>query len=136
MANPGLTFGTMTVNGIVEEVSWGEWEADSLETHAFAVEGTSSIEGALIRRDFEVPFILQGFLSQLARDSFVETLEGLATKSGGLQLRVAGGTVIFNKNANIKLLSVRRGKSNVDGIHGHWRFLTFVFRQLASKGSQ
>ncbi len=136
MANPGLTFIAQVVNGLVGEISWGEWESDSLETHAFGVEGASSVQGALVGRNFEVPLILQGYGSQLDRDSDIQAFERFATRVGSLQIRVAGGTVVFNQNANIKFLSLRRGKSGVDGIHGFWRNIVFVFRQLASVGSQ
>lgn len=136
MSSPGLTFKSTVVNGLVEEIGWGEWQADSLETHAFGVEGTSSVEGSLAMRDFEVPLIFQGYTTQVLRDNAVLVLERLATKTGSLEIRVAGGTVIFTQNANVKLLSVRRGKSGVDAIHGYWRNLVFVFRQLASTGTQ
>lgn len=132
MANPGLTFNAQLVNGLVEEIDWGEWGIDEQEAHAFGSEGTSSIQGALVKRDFSVPFIIYGYATQLLRDAAVLTLEKMAGQVGALELRVGGGTVIFTQSANIKLVRLKRGKSGVDANHSNWRMLTFTFRQLAS----
>lgn len=132
----GLTFRSSVVVGIVEEIAWGEWSVDQQEAHAFAVEGVSSIEGALVSRDFEVPLILDGYATQVLRDSAILELERQSGKVGALILRVAGGTVIFNQTENIKLLTIRRGKSGYDATHLHWRNISFLFRQLSSRGRQ
>ncbi len=132
MANPGLTFNTIVVNGLVEEVRWGQWASDEQEAHCFGNEGTSSIQGALVKRDLDVPIILSGYGTQLLLEAAVLTLEKLAGSMGALQIRVGGGTPIFNQAANVKLMSVQRGRSGNDAVHGFWRYLMVAFRQLAS----
>lgn len=132
MPSPGLTFNGQLVNGLVEEIDWGEWAVDEQEAHAFGSEGTSSIQGALVKRDFNVPFILYGYGTQLLRDAAVLTLEKMAGQVGALDLRVGGGTSVFTQSANIKLVSIRRGKSGMDGAHSNWRVLNFTFRQMAT----
>lgn len=132
MSLPGLTFNGSTVNGLIEEIGWGQWAVDEQESHAFGVEGTSSIQGELIKRDFTVPLILTGYATQLLRDTAVASLEASAGTVGALELRVGGGTVLFTQSANVKLVGVQRGKSGADGVHLNWRQLMFSFRQLAS----
>ncbi len=130
MANPGITFGTLTLNGLVEEIDWAEWDCDRQESHAFAVAGTSSIQGAVKSRDIAVPIIVYGFGNQLLRDAAVSVFENLADVVAGLQIRGGGGVVLFNQTSGVKLLSVKRGKSGYDGVHAYWRRIVVSFRQL------
>jgi hypothetical protein len=129
---PGISFGTTVVTGIVGTNRWAPWLADNQEAHAVGVEGVSSIQGELISQDFDVPIIIAGYNSQIQRDNYVRTLEKLASRVRSLEIRVAGGVVIFTQAANVKFLGVAKGNNGVDAIHGYWRELMFTFRLLAT----
>ncbi len=132
MPNPGLTFKDTVIPGLIQEIQWGTWYSDMQEAHVFAVEGTSSTEGRLAYRDVMIPLIYSGFANQKLRDDSILVIEKLATKVGSLQIRVAGGTIIFDQAVNMKLLGIQRGRSGADGAHFHYRELLFMFRQLAT----
>lgn len=131
MALPGITFGSYTLNGLVQQISWDQWGLDIQEAHAFGVAGTSSIEGARTTRDFTVPIVISGFATALLRDAVAEAWEKLAGLSRTLQIRVGDGVVIFNESTPyVKLMGVKPEWSGVDTTHGHFRMLAITFRQL------
>lgn len=132
MPNPGITFKSTVITGIVERNQWNDWLFDNQETHAFGVEGASSTQGALITQDVSVPIIVSGYDSQLNRDNAIRAWQRLAGSVGSLQIRVGGGVVIFNQAANVKLMSVSMGIARWDSVHGFSRETMWNFRLLAS----
>lgn len=132
MANPGITFKSTVINGLVMKNQWAPVIVDLQETHAFGVEGVSSVQGALVSRDVDVPIIVQGYGSQKIRDDAILVIEKLSGSEGKLEIRVGGGVVIFSQAANVKLEAVQRGDPGFDATHGYWRVLVFTFKMLAS----
>lgn len=130
MTDPvGFIHAGVTVLGVIEEVDWGSWDVAAQFASSFGVLGTSVIDGGLKIRPFSFQMILDGYVSQPARDSAIAQLELKIGKVG--TFKAYNAIELFVNYTDVRFAGLRQGRSGYDAIHGYWRKCFFMFEQLA-----
>lgn len=130
MPNPGFTFGTVVVNGVVQEIAWGNWGQRTQKAGAFGVDGESVLFGGRTTREMSFNMTLSGFSSAAALETAIQAIEAKLGLVSGLQIRVGGGTVIVDES-NFRFAGLERGKSGWDAPHLFYRHCRWTFEQLS-----
>lgn len=125
----GLSFGDLSITGLVSSSPFGSWENPKQVNSAFGVSGASVIDGGLRCRPFGVEIIVWGYGSQATRDAAVMSWEEYIGSVEGLTVSNMVEATI-NIPSNVRLEGIRWGRIGWDSNHLYWRQLFFDFTQL------
>lgn len=130
MPNPGFTHGALTVNGVVQEIAWGNWGQRTQKAGAFGVEGESVLYGGRTTREISFNLTVTGYGSAAALETAIKLIERNLGLVADFQVRIGGGTVIVNES-NVQFKGLERMKSGFDAVHSYYRHCRWTFEQLS-----
>ena len=131
MANPGLYLDSFYVPGLIEDIQWGQWGRPVQRTTQFGLTGETIIDGLRTGRPFTCPMLIfNGFVSFVARESFLQSLEGQIGRVVQLTQVDMDGNVLRHASG-IEFVDFVRGMDRADPDIGYWCKGNMMFRQLA-----